>query len=120
MDKTDKTLAGVIIMLAMAAVLAAGLAFKLNQSSLEAKIENLPAAERLKSTPEKILGRMPAVNFEAGEKAEIRGEETGIVIYAYRSEKEVEDKLKTGQDDDSGKWLAGLIRKIIAWGLRVR
>ena len=36
------------------------------------------------------------------------------------SEKEVEDKLKTGQDDDSGKWLAGLIRKIIAWGLKVR
>lgn len=30
------------------------------------------------------------------------------------SEDEVTDKLKTGQDDDSGKWLAGLIKKIIA------
>lgn len=29
------------------------------------------------------------------------------------SEEEVADKLKTGQNDDSGKWLAGLIRKII-------
>lgn len=29
------------------------------------------------------------------------------------SEKEIEDKLKTGRSDDSGKWLAGLIRKII-------
>lgn len=29
------------------------------------------------------------------------------------SEEEVAEKLKTGQDDDSGKWLAGLIRKII-------
>lgn len=30
------------------------------------------------------------------------------------SEEEVADKLKTGQDDDSGKWLAGLINKVIA------
>lgn len=29
------------------------------------------------------------------------------------SEEEVAEKLKTGQDDDSGKWLAGLIQKII-------
>jgi len=29
------------------------------------------------------------------------------------SEKEIADKLKTGQDDDSGKWLAGLIQKIM-------
>lgn len=29
------------------------------------------------------------------------------------SEEEVEDRLKTGRDDDSGKWLAGLIQKII-------
>jgi len=29
------------------------------------------------------------------------------------SEKEIEDKLKTGPADDSGKWLAGLIRKIM-------
>lgn len=36
------------------------------------------------------------------------------------SEEEVADKLKTGEDDDSGKWLAGLIRKIITWGLRAR
>jgi hypothetical protein len=34
------------------------------------------------------------------------------------SEEEVADKLKTGRDDDSGKWLAGLIKKIIkAMGL---
>jgi hypothetical protein len=34
------------------------------------------------------------------------------------SEEEIEKKLKTGQDDDSEKWLAGLIRKIIkAMGL---
>lgn len=36
------------------------------------------------------------------------------------SEEEVTDKLKTGEDDDSVKWLAGLIRKIIAWGLKIR
>lgn len=30
------------------------------------------------------------------------------------SEEEMTDKLKTGQDDDSGKWLAGLLKKIIA------
>src|SRR3989344_6908146 len=29
------------------------------------------------------------------------------------SEEEVRDKLRTGQDDDSGKWLAGLLQKII-------
>ena len=29
------------------------------------------------------------------------------------SEAEIENQLKTGQDDDSGKWLAGLIQKII-------
>ncbi len=29
------------------------------------------------------------------------------------SEKEIEDKLKTGPSDDSGKWLAGLIKKIM-------
>ncbi|OGH17718.1 MAG: hypothetical protein A3C22_02670 [Candidatus Levybacteria bacterium RIFCSPHIGHO2_02_FULL_37_10] len=34
------------------------------------------------------------------------------------SEEEIADKLKTGRDDDSGKWLAGLIGKIIrAMGL---
>lgn len=30
------------------------------------------------------------------------------------SKEEIENQLKTGQDDDSGKWLAGLIRKVIA------
>jgi len=34
------------------------------------------------------------------------------------SEEEVVAKLKIGQDDDSGKWLARLIKKIIAWGFR--
>lgn len=29
------------------------------------------------------------------------------------SEEEIEDRLKTGQDDDSGKWLAGLLQKIM-------
>lgn len=29
------------------------------------------------------------------------------------SEEEIADKLKTGQDDDSGKWLAGLLQKLI-------
>ncbi|OGH24194.1 MAG: hypothetical protein A3B47_00700 [Candidatus Levybacteria bacterium RIFCSPLOWO2_01_FULL_39_24] len=29
------------------------------------------------------------------------------------SEEEITNKLKTGQDDDSGKWQAGLIQKII-------
>ena len=34
------------------------------------------------------------------------------------SEKEIESQLKTGQNDDSGKWLAGLLQKIIkAMGL---
>jgi hypothetical protein len=36
------------------------------------------------------------------------------------SEQEVSDKLKTGQDDDSEKWLAGLIKKIIAWGFKAQ
>jgi len=43
-----------------------------------------------------------------------------VPIKLPMSEEEIADKLKTGQDDDSGKWLAGLIRKIIAWGLKVR
>ena len=30
------------------------------------------------------------------------------------TEEEMTDKLKRGQDDDSGKWLAGLIKKIIS------
>lgn len=34
------------------------------------------------------------------------------------SEEEVVDKLKAGQDDDSGKWLAWLMKKIIAWGFK--
>lgn len=34
------------------------------------------------------------------------------------TEEEIADKLKAGEDDDSGKWLAGLIKKIIAWGLK--
>lgn len=29
------------------------------------------------------------------------------------TEEEIADRLKTGQDDDSGKWLAGLIQKIV-------
>jgi hypothetical protein len=29
------------------------------------------------------------------------------------SEEEIESKLRTGQDDDSGKWLAGLVKKVI-------
>jgi len=34
------------------------------------------------------------------------------------SEEEIGKQLKTGQDDDSGKWLAGLIQKVIkAMGL---
>lgn len=34
------------------------------------------------------------------------------------SEDEIADKLKTGQDDDSGKWLAGIVQKVIrAFGL---
>lgn len=37
---------------------------------------------------------------------------TGKVIMPM-SEEEIADKLKTGQDDDSGKWLASLIQKII-------
>ena len=36
------------------------------------------------------------------------------------SETEIASKLKAGQDDDSGKWLAGLLNKIIAWGLKAR
>ncbi len=36
------------------------------------------------------------------------------------SEEEVTEQLKTGQDDDSGKWLARLIRKIIAWGFKTQ
>jgi hypothetical protein len=36
------------------------------------------------------------------------------------SEEEIANKLKTGQDDDSGKWLAGLIKKIIAWSFKAR
>lgn len=31
------------------------------------------------------------------------------------TEEEIADKLKTGQDDDSGKWLADLIQKISKW-----
>ena len=36
------------------------------------------------------------------------------------SEGEMADKLKTGQDDDSGRWLAWLVKKIMAWALKAR
>lgn len=36
------------------------------------------------------------------------------------SEEEVAEQFKTGQDDDSEKWLAGLVKKILAWGLKPR
>lgn len=32
------------------------------------------------------------------------------------TEKEIEDKLKGGQDDDSEKWYAWLLKKVIKWG----
>jgi hypothetical protein len=34
------------------------------------------------------------------------------------SEEEITAKLKAGQDDDSDKWLAKLLKKIIAWGFK--
>ena len=34
------------------------------------------------------------------------------------SEEEIARQLKTGRDDDSEKWLAWLLKKVIAWGRR--
>jgi hypothetical protein len=34
------------------------------------------------------------------------------------SEAEIKNKLKTGQDDDSEKWLAWLIKKIMVWSFK--
>lgn len=48
----------------------------------------------------------------AKETAPVSSQPTGAVKLPM-SEEEVADTLKTGQDDDSGKWLAGLIQKII-------
>lgn len=36
------------------------------------------------------------------------------------SKEEIEKQLKTGQDDDSGKWFAALWNKIISWGSKSR
>lgn len=36
------------------------------------------------------------------------------------SDEEIERIMKTGQNDDSGKWLARLIKKIITWGFKAR
>lgn len=53
----------------------------------------------------------------AGPHVPVPSSPSGKVIMPM-SEEEITDKLKTGQDDDSGKWLAGLIQKIIkAMGL---
>ncbi len=34
------------------------------------------------------------------------------------TEQEIESQLKTGQDDDSKKWLAWLFNKVIKWGFK--
>lgn len=44
--------------------------------------------------------------------------QASISVKLPMTEDEIADKLKTGEADDSGKWLAGLMRKIIkAMGL---
>ncbi len=48
----------------------------------------------------------------AKETTPVPSQPTGAVKLPM-SEEEVADTLKIGQDDDSGKWLAGLIRKVI-------
>lgn len=53
----------------------------------------------------------------SGPYAPVPTSSSGNVILPM-SEKEIESQLKTGQNDDSGKWLAGLLQKIIkAMGL---
>lgn len=53
----------------------------------------------------------------SGPHAPVPTSSSGNVILPM-SEKEIESQLKTGQNDDSGKWLAGLLQKIIkAMGL---
>ncbi len=48
----------------------------------------------------------------AKETTPLSGQPSGYVKLPM-SEEEVADTFKTGQDDDSGKWLAGLIKKVI-------
>lgn len=53
----------------------------------------------------------------SGPHAPVPTSSSGNVILPM-SEKEIESQLKTGQNDDSGKWYAGLLQKIIkAMGL---
>lgn len=55
----------------------------------------------------------------SGTSAPVQTAPTGKVTLPM-SEEEVAEQFKTGQDDDSGKWLAGLVKKILAWGLKPR
>ena len=81
--------------------------------------------QELKESGVEVKSDNPDLTFEhkelgvdhAGSHVPVPSSPSGKVTMPM-SEDEVTDELKTGQDDDSGKWLAGLIRKIIkAMGL---
>ena len=92
-----------------------------------------PVSEFLKPTDAEpqINQELKDLGIEAKKDApNITDEHRGIVDHAKQftpvplspsgkvslpmSEDEIVDKLKTGGNDDSGKWLAGLIKKVIA------
>ncbi len=68
--------------------------------------------EAKKENPELTDEHRQAGIGYAKEATPIPSQPTGAVKLPM-SEEEVADTLKTGQDDDSGKWLAGLIKKVI-------
>jgi hypothetical protein len=96
---------------------------------------NAPASELIKpsETEPQISEDLKELGIEAKkDEPRIADEHKGLVEHAKQfspismppsgkivmpmSEEEIEKQLKTGQDDDSGKWFARLIKKIIAWG----
>lgn len=77
-------------------------------------------SQELKESGVEVKSDRPDLTFEhkelgidhAGPHAPVPSSPTGKIVMPM-SEEEVAEKIKTGQNDDSGKWLAGLLQKII-------
>jgi len=80
----------------------------LKELGVEAKKEEAEIADEQKGTVESAKQFAPVSSSSAK-------------VTMLMSEEEITQKLKAiGQDDDSEKWLARLLKKIISWGFRTR
>lgn len=89
-------------------------------------------AEIMPNIPPEVSGHVRVNNDEpnltpehkdlvdhAGPNVTVPSSPSGKILLPM-SEEEVAEQLRTGQDDDSRKWYAELVKKIIAWGLKPR